>query len=187
MPRVKTNIGTRAFHSCVSLLIGTTSHCISIQLFQLLPPRASQDISLTWPFPIDTSTPNDLLMLWKCFNNFAVEHWSAVGPLSLALPRILALYKFDRLIDWSQQSISRNEKVVPLNLQLLIMEKKRKKDTKGTVWALPGWQTWWLYMFSRWSSNHFIISIFGTSGFSPTRNIECFRTWPRPLMSCEVT
>ena len=38
VPRVKTNSGARAFHSC-ALLFGTTCHCVSVQPFQSLPSR----------------------------------------------------------------------------------------------------------------------------------------------------
>ena len=40
VPRVKTNTGARAFHSCaLPRLFGTTSYCLSVQPFQVLPSR----------------------------------------------------------------------------------------------------------------------------------------------------
>ena len=38
VPRVKTNTGARACHSCARLF-GTTSHCLSVQPVQLLPSK----------------------------------------------------------------------------------------------------------------------------------------------------
>ena len=50
VPRVKINTGARAFH-LAPLLFGTTSRCLSVQPFQLLPSRnISRHISLTRPF-----------------------------------------------------------------------------------------------------------------------------------------
>ena len=52
VPRVKTNTGARAFHSCAPSLFWTTSHCLSVQPVQLLPSRNMwRHISLIWPFP----------------------------------------------------------------------------------------------------------------------------------------
>ena len=43
---------------------------------QLLPSRNIwRHISLTWPSPLDTGTPDSLLMPWNCFIDFAFEHW----------------------------------------------------------------------------------------------------------------
>ena len=62
----------------VPLLFGTTCRCLSVQPFQLLPSRNIwKHISLIWPPPppIDTSTPDGLLMLWSCSIDLALEHW----------------------------------------------------------------------------------------------------------------
>ena len=75
VPRVVTNAGARVFPSCVPSLwynlplsvcsitsIATFKKSLKIHLF---------DFGL---FPMDTSIPNGLLMLWNCFIGFAVEH-----------------------------------------------------------------------------------------------------------------
>ena len=60
----------------VPRFFGTTSHCLSVQPFQLLPSRNIwRHISLTCPPPLDTVAPRGLLVLRNCFFNFAVEHW----------------------------------------------------------------------------------------------------------------
>ena len=75
VPRIKTNTGARAFHSCARLF-GIASCCLSVHPFQLLPSRTSEDTSLWLGLsPIDTVTPHGLLMLRNCFLDFAVEHW----------------------------------------------------------------------------------------------------------------
>ena len=72
VPRVHTNTGAMAFHSCAP---STSSCCLSVQPFQLLPLRNScRHISLTWLSPTDTSTPNGLLMLRSFSPDFAIEH-----------------------------------------------------------------------------------------------------------------
>ena len=76
----------------VPLLPGTACHYQFVYPLQLQPSgNVSRHIFLTWPFPIDTGIPNDLLTLWNYFNYFAVDHWLDVAPLSLATPGILAL------------------------------------------------------------------------------------------------
>ena len=75
VPRVKTNTGARAFHSCASSLwnnlplsvrsassVATFDKYLKTHLFFF-------DLS-----PIDTVTPHGLLMLLNCFLDFAVEH-----------------------------------------------------------------------------------------------------------------
>ena len=77
VPRVKTNIGARAF-TLVPRLFGTTSLCLSIQPVQLLPSRNIwRQISLIWPSPHryrHSPWPVDVTEL---FPRFAVEHWFA--------------------------------------------------------------------------------------------------------------
>ena len=74
VPRVKTNTNARAFLSC-ALLFGTISYCLSIQPVQLqLSRNVSRHISLFGLFPLDTSMPDGLLILWNCFIDFAVAH-----------------------------------------------------------------------------------------------------------------
>ena len=73
VPRVKTNTGARAFHSCARLF-GTTSHCLSVQPVQLLRLRNiwKKNTSLLCGLsPIDIVTPQGLLMLRNCFLDFA--------------------------------------------------------------------------------------------------------------------
>ena len=75
VPRVKTNTDTGA-STLVPYLFRITSHCLSVQPFQLLPSLTSADTSLWLGLsPIDTSMPNGQLMWWNSFLNFAVEHW----------------------------------------------------------------------------------------------------------------
>ena len=75
VPRVKTNIGARAFHSCAPSLwnnlplsvlsassVATFTKYLKTHIFDLAFP------------PIDTVTPHGLLMLRNCFLDFAVEH-----------------------------------------------------------------------------------------------------------------
>ena len=60
----------------VPRLFGTTSRCLSIQPFQLIPSRNIwRHISLIWPFPHRYRHSHGLLMLRNCFLDFAVEHW----------------------------------------------------------------------------------------------------------------
>ena len=57
-------------------LFGTTSRCLFMQPFRLLPSKKhlkTRFFDLAFP-PIDTSTPDDPLMLRNCFIDFAVEH-----------------------------------------------------------------------------------------------------------------
>ena len=74
VPRVKTN---RFSHLCSVSLKQPPTVC-PFSHFSCYLQETAQDTSL-WlglpPPPIDTSTPNDPLMLWNCFFNFAVEHW----------------------------------------------------------------------------------------------------------------
>ena len=95
VPRVETDADGRAFYSYSLSLWNSLplSVCCNLQ-------EASQNTSLRLSlFARDTSTPDGALMLWNCFVNVAVEPHSAITPLSLAMPAILPLYKFD-LIDW---------------------------------------------------------------------------------------
>ena len=85
VPRVKSNTGqAQEVFTLAPRLFGTTSCCPSVQPFQLLPSRnTSRHIFWLDLCPVDTSTPDGLLILWNCFLNFAVEHWfscSATEP-----------------------------------------------------------------------------------------------------------
>ena len=60
----------------VPLLFRTACHHQSVHPLHLPPAGMSQDTSL-WPglCPIDTSMPDDLLMLGNCLIAFAAGHW----------------------------------------------------------------------------------------------------------------
>ena len=92
VPRVNINTGARAF-TLVSHLSGTTCRCLSVQPFLLLPSRNIwKHISLTWPFSLrhrHTRQPVDATELFHWFLLLNTD--SAVAPLSLASPGILAL------------------------------------------------------------------------------------------------
>ena len=63
------------YFTLVVRLYGTTSRCLSIQPFQLLPSRNIwRHISLTWPFPHRHARPDGQLMSRNSFTDFAVEH-----------------------------------------------------------------------------------------------------------------
>ena len=85
VPRVKTNTGARAFHSCAPSLWNNLPLSVrsasSVATFKKYL-KTSLWFGLS---PIDTVTPHSLLMLRNCFLDFAVV------PLSLASPGILAL------------------------------------------------------------------------------------------------
>ena len=83
----------------VPCLFGTTCRCLSVQPYQLLPSRnISGHISLTWPPPIDTRTPDGLLMLWNCFIDLAVEHQFSGCTTEPRLRR--GYWRYRKLIDW---------------------------------------------------------------------------------------
>ena len=75
VPRVKTNIGARAFHSCAPSLWNnlplSVCSAISVVTFRKHLKTHLFDWALS---PIDTGMPDGLLMLWKCFLDFAGEH-----------------------------------------------------------------------------------------------------------------
>ena len=76
VPRAKTN-ARKSHLALVPLLLGTACHYQPIHPLQFpLSGNVSRHIFSTWPFPpIDTGMPDDLLTLWNCFIDFAVEHW----------------------------------------------------------------------------------------------------------------
>ena len=79
----------------VPRLFGTTSHCLSIQPFQLLPLRNIwRHISLIWPSPPPPYIPSLAMAFW-CYgtvpSSLLLNTDLAVAPLSLASPGILAL------------------------------------------------------------------------------------------------
>ena len=96
--RVKTSTEATAFHSCAPSL-GTTSRCLSVQPFQLLPSRNIwRHISLTWPFhqrnqhtqwPVDVTE----LFLWFCC-------WTLVQLLRHWAWLCWGYWCFRNLIDW---------------------------------------------------------------------------------------
>ena len=60
-------------------------------------------LHLTWPSPIDTTTPNGLLLLRNCFLDFAVEHWLgcfSTKPGFVGDIGAIEIWLIDRLIDW---------------------------------------------------------------------------------------
>ena len=76
VPRVKTNTGARAFHSCAPSLWNNLplSVCLFRQFICHLQ-EISEDTSLWFSlFLIDTVSPHGLLMLRDFFLDFAVEH-----------------------------------------------------------------------------------------------------------------
>ena len=76
VPRVKTNTGARAFHSCVPSLWNNLPVSFRFSHFSCYLSETSEDTSLWLGFsPIDAVTPHGLLMLQNCFLDFAVEHW----------------------------------------------------------------------------------------------------------------
>ena len=101
VPRVKTNTAARAFHSCAPSLwnnlplsvcsassVATFKKYLKTHLFDLaFPPWIPSLPMACWCY----GTVSSILLLNTDL---------AVVPPSLALPGILALYKFDWLIDW---------------------------------------------------------------------------------------
>ena len=82
----------------VPRLSGTTSRWLPVQPFQLLPSsNIWRHISLTWPFPLDTSTPDSLSMPWNCFIDFAIEHWFSCHTTESGFARDIGEIW---LIDW---------------------------------------------------------------------------------------
>ena len=80
VPRVKTNTGARAFHSCAPSLWNNLplSLCLS---------------------PIDTVTSHDVLMLRNCFLDFAVEHWFGCRATEPGFAGDIGVIEVS-LIDW---------------------------------------------------------------------------------------
>ena len=99
VPRVKTNTGARAFRSC---LFGTTSHSLSVQPIQFLPLRNTwRHISLSWPFSHRSWHARLPVNCYGAVSSILLLNTdSAAAPLSLATQGILALLKFDWLIEW---------------------------------------------------------------------------------------
>ena len=102
-PIMKQDIFTLVPH-----LFGTTSLCLSVQPFQLLPLRNIwRYISLTWPFPHRNRHAPGLLMLRKCFLNFAVKHWfgcRATEPDFVGDIGAIEVWLIDWLIGWYKHS-----------------------------------------------------------------------------------
>ena len=96
VPRVKTNTGARAFHSC---LFGTTSRCLSVQPVQLQPSRNIwRHISLIWPFPHryrHSPWPVDVTELFPRFCCWTLiwlsRHWAWLRR---------GYWRYGSLIDW---------------------------------------------------------------------------------------
>ena len=61
----------------VPRLLGTTSHCLSVQPYQLLRSRNIWRHIFDWLglSPLGIGTPDSPLIPWNCFINFAIEHW----------------------------------------------------------------------------------------------------------------
>ena len=74
VPRVKTNSGARAFHSCAPSLWNNLplSVCSAISVAAFKKNLKTHLFDLAFP-PIIISTPDDPL-LWNCLIDFAVEH-----------------------------------------------------------------------------------------------------------------
>ena len=119
-------IQAQELFTLVPHLFGITSRCLSLQPFQLLPSRSiSRHISLTWPFAIDTSTPDGLSMLWNCFIDFALEYWfgyPANEPGFAGGIDTIEIWLIDWLIEMSEfPRVSNNHIPVRLHKQLLIV------------------------------------------------------------------
>ena len=75
VPRVMTSAGARAFHSCAPsvwyILQWSFHSASSVATFT----KHHKVISLTWPFPIDTSMADDPLILQNCTIDFDVVYW----------------------------------------------------------------------------------------------------------------
>ena len=70
VPRVETNTGSRAFHSCAPSLWSSLPLSVSSAI-SVLSSRHVFWLALSH---IDSSTPDDPLMLSNCFIDFAIEH-----------------------------------------------------------------------------------------------------------------
>ena len=72
---VKSNTSTGAFHSWAPSFWHNLPLSLLSATSVVSSGNTSNHISLTWPFPINTSMLDGLLMLQNCFLNFAVIHW----------------------------------------------------------------------------------------------------------------
>ena len=91
VPRVKTNTGARAFHSCAPFLWNNRPLYVR-SANSVATSKKHLDTSLWLDLsPIDTGLANGLLMLWNCFLDFAVEHWFSCCATEPGLPGIMAL------------------------------------------------------------------------------------------------
>ena len=99
VPRVKTNTGTRAFHSCAPFS-GKPAPVCPFSHFSSYLQETSEDKSL-WLglFSLDTATPNSLLMPWNCFIDFAIEHWFSCRATEPGFARDIGAIEI-WLIDW---------------------------------------------------------------------------------------
>ena len=73
LPRVKINTHVNGFYICVLLEQRPT---IPLSHFSYYLQETSEDTSLWLGIsPLDTSTPDSLLIPWNCFIDFAIEDW----------------------------------------------------------------------------------------------------------------
>ena len=107
----------------VPLLFGPVCHYQSVHPLQFPPSgNVSRQIFLTWPFLIDIGMPDDLLTLWNCFIDFAVENWCgcrANEPGYAGDIGIIEIWLIDWWIDWNDKvTISSKPRIKKLAVNL---------------------------------------------------------------------
>ena len=97
VPMVKTDAGAKVFHSFIPFLWNNIP--LSVRSVQLqLSGSVYRRIFMTWPLPLDTSTPCSSLMLQNWIS-FTVEHWFGSEP-DYAGDRIDYIEWYRNLIEW---------------------------------------------------------------------------------------
>ena len=115
VPRVKTNTGARAFHSCAPVSLEQPAAVCPFSHFSCYLYEISEDTSLWLGLsPIDTVTPHGLLMLRNCFLDFAVEHWFGCRATEPGFARDIGAIEV-WLIDWLIKNVAEQTSLVELN------------------------------------------------------------------------
>ena len=137
VPRVKTNAGKRSFSSCApsrwnssplsvrsSTSVSTFRKCLKTYLF--------------WPglSPIDTGMPDDLLTLWNCFIDFAVEHWFGCHTTESGYAGdigAIEIWLIDWLIEFQQFRLKDNTLSHPIRSVRTLPKTKNKQKEQEQV------------------------------------------------------
>ena len=99
VPRVKTNTGARAFHSCAPSLWNNLPLSVRPAISVATCKKYLKTSLWLGLSPIVTVTPYGLLMLRNCLIDFAVEHWFGCHTTDPRFARDIGVIEV-WLIDW---------------------------------------------------------------------------------------